>query len=95
MSEKKKRYSTFWRNKWLTADAKTFDEMIEALRAAAYDLEKMKTAGIMLNADGMGDDYAELYTFDGSLANEFDLHLDEFDEECEDEEEDCGADQDT
>ena len=28
----KKRYETLWRNKWLTSEAKSIDEMIESLR---------------------------------------------------------------
>jgi DNA-binding XRE family transcriptional regulator len=40
----KKRYEMLWRNKWLTSEAKTFDEMIESLRSAAHQLDEMRDA---------------------------------------------------
>lgn len=86
----KKRYSCLWRNKWLTSEAKTIDDMIEGLRAAAYDLEKMKDAGIILDPDsGISDDYADLYTFDEAVAKQFDLQHDEYDDVSDEECDDC------
>ena len=68
----KKRYETLWRNKWLTSKAKTIDEMIESLRAAADHLDEMRKAGVTLEDDGgVGDDYATLVTTDPNVANKF------------------------
>ena len=34
-------YTHLWRNKWLTAEATTIEEMISTLREAAEDLQQM------------------------------------------------------
>ena len=83
----KKRYERLWRNKWLTSDAKTLDEMIVSLRAAADHLEEMRAAGVLLEkSDGVGDDYATLVTTDPEVAKKFQMeeereYLDEEDDE--------------
>lgn len=71
----KKRYLTLWRNKWLTTDAGTLDDMIRALRAAAAQLEAMRNDGVMLDAEagGIDDDYAHLVTSDPEVAKKYDM----------------------
>ncbi len=69
-----RRYVTLWRNKWLTAHAKTIDEMIAALRAATETLEAMRRDGVTLEGDAsVGDDYAHLVTTDPEVAHKYDM----------------------
>ena len=85
-----KRFVTLWRNKWLTADAKSIDEMIAALRDAADTLEGMRQEGVVLeDGGGVGDDYAHLVTTDPEIAKKYDMieeseFWDEGEEEFED-----------
>ena len=66
------RYVAIWRNKFLTTDAKTITDMIEMLREAADDLQKMKKRGVKLDPDGgTMDDCAMLVTTDPVVAQEF------------------------
>ena len=68
------RYVTLWRNKWLTSDAKTLDEMIASLRDAADTLEAMRQDGVVLaDHGGVGDDYASLVTTDPEVAKKYDM----------------------
>lgn len=71
----RKRYIMLWRNKWLTAEARTIDEMIRSLRAAADQLEAMHKDGVTLDleAGGVGDDYAHLTTTDPEIAKKYDM----------------------
>jgi len=70
-----RRYLYLWRNKWLTADAQTIDEMVSNLRQAAEDLDKMRAAGVTLDPEGgTADDYAYLVTTDPEVAKKFDMH---------------------
>ena len=90
-NQAKKRYETLWRNKWLTSEAKTIDDMIDSLRAAADHLDEMRKSGITLEDDGgVGDDYATLVTTDPEVAKKFGMeeereYLDEEDGETTDE----------
>lgn len=78
----RKVYETLWRNKWMTSDAKTIEDMILMIRGAADDLQAMKDAGITLDEDsGISDDYARLITTDPKVADTFGLELYEDDEE--------------
>ena len=83
----KKRYETLWRNKWLTAEAKTIEDMIGSLRAAADHLDEMRKAGVTLEDEGgVGDDYATFVTTDPEVAGRFGMeeereYLDEDDPE--------------
>jgi hypothetical protein len=82
------RFTTFWRNKWLTSEAKTIEDMVDSLRAAADSLEQMAKDGIVLEDDGaVADDYATLVTTNSAIAAKYGLDL----EECEDED-GCGDD---
>lgn len=67
------RYVTLWRNKWLTAEAKTIDEMIDLLRQAADTLEAMRRDGVVLEDSGITDDYAHLVTTDPDVAKKYDM----------------------
>lgn len=65
-------YSLLWRNKWLTADALTIEDMVVLLRSAADELAEMGKAGIILDPDGgASDDYARLVTEDPEIAEKF------------------------
>ena len=71
-SEARKRYVTTWRNKWLTAEAKSIEDMIRMLRSAADQLEQMRKDGVVLDDDGgIGDDYAHLMTMDPRAAEKY------------------------
>jgi len=71
----KKRYMTIWRNKFLTLDAKSLDEMIETLRGAVDTLENMRGDGVTLDPEGgTADDYATLVTEDPEVAKKYDMH---------------------
>ena len=77
-TETEKIYETLWRNKWLTAEATTIQEMVELLRSATDLLERMAESGVTLDPDGgTGDDYARLITTDVWVAKQFGL------EECD------------
>lgn len=88
--EARKRYVTTWRNKWLTADAKSVQDMVSELRAAADLLDQMQKDGVVLeDSGGTGDDYAHLVTTDPKVAAKYGM-VDEadywgIDEEDEDE----------
>jgi hypothetical protein len=70
-----KRYMTIWRNKWLTANATSIEEMALKLRAAADELEAMAADGVRLeNVGAVADDYAHLVTNDRTVAAKYDMH---------------------
>ena len=78
-------YESTWRNKWLTADASTIEDMINALQGATDLLRAMKARGVTLDPDScIGDDYAVLVTDDPAVAVKFD-----FEEPQEDDDADC------
>lgn len=65
-------YSYLWRNKWLTSDARTIDDMIDDLKEATAKLEAMKKDGITLSDDGgVQDDYTTLITKDPAVAEKY------------------------
>jgi hypothetical protein len=69
-----RRYVTIWRNKWLTAHAKSIDDMIAALGEGARTLEAMRNDGVMLDYDeSVSDDYARLVTTDPEIAKKYDM----------------------
>jgi hypothetical protein len=70
--EARKRYVTTWRNKRLTAEAKTIQDMINMLRAAADQLDQMRKDGVVLeDQGGIGDDCAYLVTTDPKVAEKY------------------------
>lgn len=89
--EARRRYVTTWRNKWLTAQAKSIEDMISMLKSAADHLDQMRKDGVVLDDDGgVADDYARLVTTDPKVAEKYGLvEESEYwgrDEEDEDEE---------
>ena len=84
----RKRFVTLWRNKWLTAEAQSIDDMIASMRDAADTLQAMKDAGVYLDPQGgTSDDYAHLVTDDPEVAKRFDMHEEEeFRDEDQDQE---------
>jgi hypothetical protein len=70
-----KRYVQIWRNKFLTVDAKTLDEMISSLHKATATLQAMLADGVTLDPEGgTGDDYAYLVTNNPEVARKYDMH---------------------
>jgi hypothetical protein len=70
-----KRYVLLWRNKFLTLEAKSLDEMIAALDHAVQELRKMKADGIILDPEGgTADDYAHLVSTDPEVARRYGMH---------------------
>ena len=70
-----KRYVMLWRNKWLTADAKSLEDMIKGLQSAADTLRSMLADGVTLDSEGgTSDDYACLVTTDPMIAKKYDMH---------------------
>jgi hypothetical protein len=70
----RRRYVTLWRNKWLTANAKSIDDMIAALHEAANRLEEMRKDGVTLEDDGgTEEDYVHLFTTDPEVAKKYDM----------------------
>jgi hypothetical protein len=73
-----KRYVRLWRNKWLTSHAKSIDDMIEALNAAAAELDAMRADGVILeDHGGVSDDYADLVTTDPEVAKKYAMEPEE------------------
>jgi hypothetical protein len=71
----KKKYVLLWRNRFLTIDAKSIDDVIETLSGAAEELRRMKVDGVTLDPEGgTGDDYAYLTTTDADVARKYDMH---------------------
>lgn len=67
-----KQYELLWRNKWITASAKSITEMADLLARGAEELQAMAAAGITLKDDGaVTDDYATLVTLDAATAARF------------------------
>jgi hypothetical protein len=74
------RYTTTWRNKFLTVDANTLWEMVLKLKEAAAELEAMDATGKVTLEGGVEDDYALLVTTDLEVAKRYDFS-DEDDED--------------
>jgi hypothetical protein len=70
-----KRYVRQWRNKFLTVEAKSLDEMITILESATDELRRMRADGVVLDPEGGApDDYADLVTTDPDVAARYDMH---------------------
>ena len=70
--EARKRYVMIWRNKWLTSEAKSVDEMLAIYRDTANHFEQMIQDGVVLDDNGsVGDDYAQLVTTDPKIAEKY------------------------
>jgi hypothetical protein len=74
-TQSRSRFILLWRNKWLTAEALSIEEMIASLRAAAELLETMRADGVTLDPEGgTADDYAHLVTLDPEIAKKYGMH---------------------
>ncbi len=72
------RYELLWRNKWLTSEAQSIEDMISMLRHAVDELEAMKADGVALDvAGGTSDDYASLVTTDEKIAEKYGMQPEE------------------
>jgi hypothetical protein len=70
-----KRYLLIWRNKFLTLEAGSLEDMVSSLHEAAATLEHMRKDGVFLDPDGgTADDYAYLVTTDPEVAQKYDMH---------------------
>jgi len=74
-------YEYLWRNKFITIDAENIDDMISSYEFHLDLLKQFKAAGLQLEEDGVGDDYATFYTTDAALAEKFGFNEVEWDEE--------------
>ena len=71
---KNTRYIQTFRNKWITSNAKTIDDMIAVYEGLAAHFKEMRDAGIALDPDsGVSDDYATLVTEDPAVATKYGL----------------------
>jgi hypothetical protein len=64
-------YERVWRNKWLTVEAMSLDDMIRLLTEAVDRLTAMQEAGVQFDGQSAGEDYVRLYTEDSELARRF------------------------
>ncbi len=70
-----KRYATIWRNKLLTADATSLEEMISALQRVVATLQAMLADGVRLDPQrATADDDAYLVTENPAVAKKYDMH---------------------
>jgi hypothetical protein len=91
--KKEKRFSTIWRNKFITTDAKTIDDFIDTYEAFAEMFIEWKELGVKLDPEGgTEDDYAMFYTCDEEVAKELEFEDDEmlYGDEDDDDLECCG-----
>jgi hypothetical protein len=95
-NKSQRRYVMRWRNKWLTAEATSIDDMIASLRETADLLAAMQNDGVTLDPKGgAADDYVYLVTTDAHVAKKYDMHDEkEFWNEDDDVYEDEDADKD-
>lgn len=64
-----------WRNKFLTVDANSFDDVIEKLGNAVDLLKRMQADGVEMDPNGgTRDDYIRLITTDPEIAKKYDMH---------------------
>jgi hypothetical protein len=81
--EQRKKYTTFWRNKWITAKAGNIDDFIKAYEDIAGMMRRWKDKGIILDPDiigGVSDDYAQFCTYDEGVALQEGFEEEEFEE---------------
>lgn len=70
-----RRYLTLWRNKFLTIDARNFDEVIDKLESAVELLKQMRADGVVVDPQGgTADDYIHLVTTDPDVAKKYNMH---------------------
>jgi len=77
------RFTRTWRNKFLTLDANSLEEMVEGLKTATAELVEMQKTGQVTLEGGADDDYALLVTHDEDVARKFGFEEDQEFEEIE------------
>src|SRR5690349_5528722 len=76
------RYKLLWRNRWLTAGARSLQDMIGALQGAVEELRALHTSGVSLDRESaIADDHALLVTTDAEVARTFGFEAEEEAEE--------------
>jgi len=79
-----KKYTTTWRNKWITSKAGSIDDFIKIYEGLAEMMKRWKAEGIELDPDGsVGDDYAQFYTYNEKVAIKEEFEEDTFEEEIQ------------
>jgi hypothetical protein len=89
-----KRFVSIWRNKFLTLEATSLEEMITSLERAAGTLRAMLADGVRLDPQGgISEDYAYLVTADPEIAKKYAMHDESefWDQEEDGESENIGA----
>lgn len=81
-------FEDIWRNKWLTAKAESYDDMISSLQKAIEELEEMKKDGIVADFSSSDDDYIFMRTTNVELAKKY--RMVSFTESDDDDEDDDG-----
>jgi len=70
-----RKYMKLWRNRFLTTDAGSFEEVIRKLEDAAELLKQMKADGVEMDPEGgTAEDYIYLFTTDPEVAKKYDMH---------------------
>jgi hypothetical protein len=77
-------YEITLRNKFLCTHTSTIGEFIEALEDHVALLKEMREAGVVLEADGVGDDYACFTTTDVRVAERFGMEREDLQDIIED-----------
>ena len=86
-------YERLWRNKWLTPNSTSIDDMIQRHLDAVEELRGMQQKGVAIDVSNAGDDFITLLTTDPQVAKEF--GFDEMDvEDVDDVEDDHPEDED-
>ena len=81
-----KKYTTIWRNKWITSSAGSIDDFIKIYEHLAEKMKRWKEEGIELDSDiigGIGDDYAQFCTYDEKIAIKEGFEEDTFEDEIQ------------
>lgn len=85
---KQPRFEYLWRNKWITSNAETIDDMIEGHKHFLNELIEFKKAGLEIDpCSDVSGDYIWFYTNDKELADSLGFYEIEDEEDYEDE--DC------
>ena len=76
-------YEKSWRNKWLTCEAKSVNDMITSLEAAIAQLKELQAVKeITWNFKSADDDYIFYYTQNKEVARKYGMRRYDEDEEC-------------
>ena len=78
------KFILLWRNKWLTAEAETIDDVINIFEGTTNHFRAMRDAGVILDPEsGISDDYAQFITTDKDVAEKWGFESEkEYYDEC-------------